>query len=56
MPVQAEERFSDYRSVEGIRIPFSAEVRRDGRPLLDRTLTRVVINGPVDEQLFARPQ
>lgn len=55
-PVQVEELFSDYRPVEGIRVPFEASVRRDGRPLLDRTLTRVVINGPVDEQLFARPQ
>jgi hypothetical protein len=54
--VQAEEIFSDYRPVEGIRIPFEASVRRNGQPLLDRTLTRVVINGPVDEGLFARPQ
>ncbi|MGE0445068.1 MAG: M16 family metallopeptidase [Vicinamibacterales bacterium] len=55
-PVQVEELFSDYRPVEGIRVPFEASVRRDGRPLLDRTLTRMVINGPVDDTLFARPQ
>ena len=55
-PVQVEEIFSDYRPVEGIRIPFEASVRRNGQPLLDRTLTRVVINGAVDPQLFTRPQ
>ena len=54
-PAQAEELFSDYRTIEGIRIPFKASVFRDGRPILERTLTRVAINGPVDEKLFARP-
>jgi hypothetical protein len=55
-PVQAEELFSDYRTIEGIRIPFKATVRRDGQPILDRTLSRVVVNGPVDATLFERPR
>ena len=55
-PLQAEEVFSDYRAVEGIRVAFKAAVLQNGRPILDRTLTRVVINGALDETLFARPQ
>jgi hypothetical protein len=55
-PAQAEEVFSDYQSVEGIRVPFKATMLRDGRPILDRTLTRVSINTPVDEKLFTKPQ
>ena len=55
-PVVAEERFSDYRAVEGVQIPFTASVYRDGTPVLERMLTRVVINGPIDDQLFSRPR
>jgi hypothetical protein len=55
-PAQAEEVFSDYQSVEGIRVPFKATMLRDGRPILDRTLTRVSINTPVDEKLFEKPR
>jgi hypothetical protein len=53
--VQADELFSDYQTIEGIRIPFKAVVLRGGQPILERTLTRVVINGSVDAQLFERP-
>jgi zinc protease len=53
--VRAEELFSDYRTVEGIRVPFKATVLRDGATILERTLSRVVINGPVDPKLFDRP-
>jgi zinc protease len=53
--VQADELFSDYQTIDGIRIPFKAVVLRGGQPILERTLTRVVINGPVDAKLFERP-
>jgi hypothetical protein len=55
-PIQAEEVFSDYRAVDGIQVPFKAEVLRDGRTILDRTLTAVQFNTTLDPQLFARPQ
>jgi zinc protease len=55
-PIQAEEVFSDYRAVDGIQVPFKAEVLRDGRTILDRTLTAVQFNTTLDSQLFARPQ
>ena len=54
-PMQAEELFSDYRDVEGIQVPFKAEVLRNGRTILDRTLTAVKFNAELDPSLFARP-
>jgi hypothetical protein len=56
MRVRAEEVFSDYRTVDGIRVPFEAAVVRDGRTLLKRVLTRVRFNDPsVTPALFERP-
>ena len=55
-PVQADEVFSDYRSVNGVQVPFRADVRRGSQVILSRTLTNVALNTPVDDALFARPQ
>jgi zinc protease len=55
-PMQAEEVFSDYRTVDGIKVPFTAQVLRDGRPILERTLTEVTFNSTIDPKLFSRPQ
>jgi hypothetical protein len=54
--VDAEEIFSDYRSVNGVQVPYRADVRRAGRVILSRTLTSVALNSPIDDKLFARPQ
>jgi zinc protease len=54
-PVQALETFSDYRRVDGVMVPFKAELSRNGRVLLTRTLKSVALNTPVDAALFARP-
>jgi zinc protease len=54
--MQAEETFSDYRPVDGIQVPFTAEVSIDGRPVLTRTLTEVKFNTAVDPKLFSRPE
>jgi hypothetical protein len=54
-PVQADELFSDYRAIDGIQVPFRADVRRGGRIILSRTLTRVVLNTTLDDTVFARP-
>ena len=55
-PVTAEEAFSDYRAVDGIQVPFTAEVLREGHAILTRTLINVKFNEPIDEKLFAKPQ
>ena len=51
-----EEVFSDYRVVNGVRVPFEATLMRNGRPVVKRSLDRVVINGPVDASLFEKPR
>jgi zinc protease len=55
-PQEAEEAFSDYRAVDGIQVPFTAEVLRNGRVILQRTLTEVRFNTDIDPKLFDRPQ
>jgi hypothetical protein len=55
-PVQADEVFADYRRVDGVQVPFRADVRRAGQVILSRTLTQVSLNTPIDDALFARPQ
>jgi zinc protease len=55
-PLQADEVFSDYRPVNGVHVAFKAEVQRNGRTILDRTLTDVKINTPIDSKVFERPQ
>jgi zinc protease len=54
--MQVEETFSDYRDVDGIKVPFTAELTHNGRVVLTRTITDVTFNAPVDPQLFTRPQ
>jgi hypothetical protein len=54
--VALEEVYSDYRPVDGLLLPFAAELRRDGRAMLSRTLTSVTLNDPLDDELFRRPQ
>jgi hypothetical protein len=53
--VLTEEVFSDYRTINGVRVPFEAQLLQNGQPILKRTLTHVVLNGPVPDSLFARP-
>lgn len=50
-----EELFSDYRLVDGVQIAFAATVRRGGRLVLDRRVTDIKINAPLDLSLFERP-
>jgi len=42
--VSIKESFDDYREVKGVRIPFTAVVRRDDAVMIERTLTDVQIN------------
>ena len=50
-----EEVFSDYRSVDGVQIAFTANVRQSGQPVLERRLLEITINPPVNPALFQRP-
>jgi hypothetical protein len=54
-PMDAEESFSNYRDVDGIKVPFTAELTHNGRPVLTRELTDVKFNTTIDLKLFERP-
>ena len=49
-----EEQFSDYRPVDGIQIAFQA-ARKVGTLSVERRVTDVKINAPIDPALFTRP-
>jgi zinc protease len=49
-----EEQFSDYRDVDGIQFAFHA-TQKVGPLSVERTVTDVKINAPIDPALFKRP-
>jgi zinc protease len=51
----AEESFSDYRDVSGVKIAHRASLRRGGLLVLTRVVTSVRLNEPIDPSLFNRP-
>lgn len=51
----AEEAFSDYRDVDGVKFAFRATVRRGNEQVLTRVVTDLHVNAPVDPSLFAMP-
>src|SRR4029450_2607399 len=53
--VNVEEIYSNYRDVNGLKVPFTTEVRRDGAPAVQRTLRTFEFNVPVDPALFNKP-
>ncbi len=50
-----EESFSDYRSIDGLQVAFSAAVKKDGVPYVTRRVVRFEYNVPLDSQLFTKP-
>jgi hypothetical protein len=50
-----EERFSDYRSIDGLQIAFTASIKKDGVPFVSRRVQRFEYNIPLDAQLFVKP-
>jgi Predicted Zn-dependent peptidases len=50
-----EEVFSDYRFVNGIRVPFETQLLQNGQPVIKRTITKVSFNETVPDNLFNRP-
>jgi hypothetical protein len=50
------ESFGGYREVKGIRIPFTAVVRRDNAVLFERTITDVQINVAFPPTFFLKVQ
>ena len=53
---QTETALSDYRSVDGLLIPFVAETRLHGVPVSHKLMIeKVVVNAPVEDVAFTRP-
>jgi hypothetical protein len=50
-----EELFSDYKPVDGIQVAFTAKVRHGGQAVLERRVSDIKINAPLDPGLFRRP-
>ncbi|MPY90826.1 MAG: hypothetical protein GEU99_23300 [Luteitalea sp.] len=50
--VAREERFSDWRNVAGIMLPFRTETLMNGRPMTTVTLSKVRVNPQIDASLF----
>ncbi len=51
----AVDEYSDYRSVDGLQVPFKSVVRRPGAPLLERVIKKVEYNVALPPGLFTRP-
>ncbi|MFQ6084185.1 MAG: insulinase family protein [Candidatus Aminicenantia bacterium] len=54
-PVNIEEIFSDYREVNGLKVPFQIVVYVDSKKFSETKVTQVVINSGVSESLFEKP-
>jgi zinc protease len=55
-PGTTEEAYSDYRTIDGIRVPFETQLTRAGSPVLRRTLTKVTFNPPIEPSMFDKPR
>jgi zinc protease len=53
--VPTEESYSDYRAVNGIQVAFRTIIRRGAAVILERRLTDLKINVPIEPSLFKRP-
>jgi hypothetical protein len=54
--VDAEQRWSNYRAVEGRQFAFSTVVYRDGAKYMESTVQELKVNPQVDDSLFAKPE
>jgi len=51
----AEEIYSDYRDINGLKVAFKTELRREGAPPVERTVRKYEFNVPVDSTIFSKP-
>lgn len=55
-PVEAEERYRDYRPVDGVPIAHELAVLHDGEQILSMKIAAARLGGPIDESIFTPPQ
>ena len=49
------EVWSDFRDVEGVKVPFRSVTYQDGAKFADQTLKEMKLNAPIDPALFSKP-
>jgi zinc protease len=54
-PVENEQRWTDYRGVEGRQFAFSTIISRDAGKFSESTVQDVVVNPKLDDALFSKP-
>ncbi|HKQ85550.1 MAG TPA: pitrilysin family protein [Candidatus Acidoferrales bacterium] len=54
--VDSEQRWSDYRTVDGRQFAFSTVVYRDGQKYMESTVKDLKLNPALQDSLFAAPQ
>ncbi len=54
-PEETDERWSDFRAVEGRQFPFQSVTYRSGTKFSDSTVQDIHVNGQLDPALFAKP-
>jgi hypothetical protein len=54
-PAETEEIYSDYREVEGLKIPFKAVVNQGGKKRAEQTTTEMKINPGLAEEAYKKP-
>ncbi|HUR36464.1 MAG TPA: insulinase family protein [Terriglobales bacterium] len=54
-PVQREIEFSDYRTVEGLTLPFKRVTKDNGNVVAETTVKEIKLNPAVDPKLFEKP-
>lgn len=47
--------YRDYRTVEGVQMPFTIEGGAAGKPGQKMVIDRIILNPPLDDSLFAKP-
>jgi outer membrane lipoprotein-sorting protein len=50
-----EQEFSDYRDVQGLKLPFIVRTLQNGVPVAEIKIDSIDINKPIDEALFKKP-
>ena len=54
-PAEVEQIYSDYREVDGIRMPFKTQVNQGGKEVATLTLTEVIYNSGLDVETLSKP-
>jgi hypothetical protein len=55
-PADVTEIYGDFRKAGTVMVPYSVKTLFDGEPFGEARVKEAIVNGPVDENLFAKPE